>query len=550
MHSLRSKFISLVLILLLAIALKIWLLGLDVVPFNADEAVVGLMARHILAGERPVFFYGQAYMGSLDAWLVAAGFGLVGQKVMVIRLIQIVLYLGTILTTVWLGKSALHSTTRGLLAALFLAVPVVNTTLYTTVSLGGYGEALLIGNLLLLTCLVILRHLEGEKTFDRAAARWRFWALLLLWGLLAGLGLWANGLTLVYSIPSGITLLWKILVDKQKGILSGRRIVAGIGSVLAGFLLGALPLILYAFQADGLRLLTELFGSAVAVEKTPWGAQIVNHTMNLLLLGMPVLFGFRPPWEVSWLGLPLLPFVFIFWMVVLIFWARRALTPGPEQRFYQVLAGVVATLVAGFVFTPFGVDPSGRYFIPLAIPLALAAGDLVASVSANWPWRLSLVALVLVYNLWGTVQCANKFPPGLTTQFDLSTTIDHRHDDELIQFLEAEGETRGYTNYWVAYPLAFLSQEELIFVPALPYHQDLRYTTRDDRYPPYDSMVAASTRVAYIATNNPLLDRHLRAEFSQKGLTWLEKQIGDYQVFYRLSGVVLPAQMGLGSDKP
>ncbi|NMC79822.1 MAG: hypothetical protein GYA59_10720, partial [Chloroflexi bacterium] len=320
--------------------------------------------------------------------------------------------------------------------------------------------------------------------------------------------------------------------------------------VLAGFLLGALPVILYAFQADGLRLLTELFGSAVAVEKTPWGAQIVNHTMNLLLLGMPVVFGFRPPWDVSWLGLPLLPFVFIFWMVVLIFWARKALTPGPAQRLYQVLAGMVATLVAGFVFTPFGIDPSGRYFIPLAIPLALAAGDLVASVSSNWPWRLSLVALVLVYNLWGTVQCANNFPPGLTTQFDLSTAIDHRHDDELIQFLETEGETRGYTNYWVAYPLAFLSQEELIFVPALPYHQDLRYTTRDDRYPSYASMMAESTRVAYITTNNPLLDRHLRTEFSQKGITWLEKQIGDYQVFYRLSGVVLPAQMGLGSDTP
>jgi hypothetical protein len=37
------------------------------VPLNSDEAVVGLMARHILDGKRPVFYYGQAYMGSLDA---------------------------------------------------------------------------------------------------------------------------------------------------------------------------------------------------------------------------------------------------------------------------------------------------------------------------------------------------------------------------------------------------------------------------------------------------------------------------------------------------
>ena len=41
-----------------AIALKAVLLALDIVPFNADEAVVALMARHILQGERPWFFYG------------------------------------------------------------------------------------------------------------------------------------------------------------------------------------------------------------------------------------------------------------------------------------------------------------------------------------------------------------------------------------------------------------------------------------------------------------------------------------------------------------
>ena len=56
--------------LLINVALKAALLYADVVPFNADEAVVALMGRHILQGERPVFFYGQAYLGSLDAWLV------------------------------------------------------------------------------------------------------------------------------------------------------------------------------------------------------------------------------------------------------------------------------------------------------------------------------------------------------------------------------------------------------------------------------------------------------------------------------------------------
>jgi hypothetical protein len=46
------------------------------------------MARHILQGERPLFFYGQAYLGSLDAWLVAGAFAVLGQSAAAIRLVQ------------------------------------------------------------------------------------------------------------------------------------------------------------------------------------------------------------------------------------------------------------------------------------------------------------------------------------------------------------------------------------------------------------------------------------------------------------------------------
>ena len=47
-------------IMLLAAGWKLLLLAWDAFPFNADEAVVGLMSRHILSGARPIFFYGQA----------------------------------------------------------------------------------------------------------------------------------------------------------------------------------------------------------------------------------------------------------------------------------------------------------------------------------------------------------------------------------------------------------------------------------------------------------------------------------------------------------
>jgi len=99
----------------------------------------------------------------------------------------------------------------------------------------------------------------------------------------------------------------------------------------------------------------------------------------------------------------------------------------------------------------------------------------------------------------------------------------------------------------VAYPLAFLSGEDLLFVPQLPYQTDLRYTERDDRYLPYDQMVQASPQTAYITTRNQALDEKLRTSFLQLGITWQEKQIGDFQIFYHLSKSIRPNELNLGT---
>lgn len=90
------------------------------------------------------FFYGQAYMGSLDAYLVAAGFALFGFQVWVIRVVQIVLYLLVIGSTLALIPLLFNPYHGFWYTAALLAIPTVNVTLYTTVSLGGYGEALLL----------------------------------------------------------------------------------------------------------------------------------------------------------------------------------------------------------------------------------------------------------------------------------------------------------------------------------------------------------------------------------------------------------------------
>lgn len=521
----------LALITLVAMAWKVLIVANGRVPFNSDEAIVGLMARHILQGNWPVFFYGQSYMGSLDAILVAAGFLVLGESVWVIRLVQSLLYAGLLLTTFWLGSVGFQSVKVGLISALFLAIPTVNMTLYTTASLGGYGEALLIGNLLLILAI---------KHSQRPRARTAF-----LWGILAGVGLWANGLTLVFSLPSLIYLLAQTV-----NFVDSSKIIRRIAWIVAGGLIGATPWWIYAVQQGPGSLFLELLGSAVSVEQAPWIARTGMHLVNLVLLGLPVTFGLRPPWSVEWLALPLIPLVLVAWSLVLLHLYRSIKFGTERSAVYRLLSGVGLTLCAGFLFTAFGVDPSGRYFLPLATPLALIAADFTANMHYHRWLRSGVLGSILVFQLVGNIQCALRYPPGFTTQFYAPTIIDHQYDDELIAFLSEQGETRGYTHYWVSYPLAFLSGERLIFTPRLSYHLDLRYTARDDRYAPYRALVDASERVAYITTHNPALDDRLKQGFHDLEVTWLEESIGDYHVFYQLSRVVSPEELGLGLDSP
>ncbi len=558
---LQAPVVSVVIACLVAMALKAWLVIAGLMPFNSDEAVVALMARHILQGHHPVFFYGQAYMGSLDAYLVAIGFWLFGQSVWVIRLVQACLYLAVMLSTVGLARLAYGTWHVGAIAVILLAIPTVNMTLYTTASLGGYGEALLIGNLILLITLSI------QHDWRRNLIPGRFWKWGFL-GFLSGFGLWVFGLTLIFSGAAIIYLFlyWFSSVSKQKPLSLtnkanarlSRRMMTSALVYLIGAIAGSSPWWGYALKFGVDRLIRELGGGAIAgVEQLPYIVQIWQHLINLVLLGSPAAFGFRPPWDVTWLALPLIPVILFFWVVVLVVVVKQLLITRRNQAVGRELLEtnwvnllwilIVLFLVLGFVLSPFGADPSGRYFVPLAVPLVLLAAWSMGKLKERYGRRIfSLVGLVLIFNLWGTIQCAQRYPPGFTTQFYALTQIDHRFDQELIQFLEGQGETYGYSNYWVGYPLAFLSQEEIIYVPALPYHLDFRYTQRDDRYQPYREMVNSSGKVAYITTRHPPLEDKLRHEFRVRGINWQEAAIGDYHVFYALSELIRPEDMGLG----
>jgi 4-amino-4-deoxy-L-arabinose transferase-like glycosyltransferase len=515
-------------VLLLGLIWKVVLVVMGAFPFNADEAIVGLMGRHILQGARPIFFYGQAYMGALDAYFAALGFQIFGVEVWVIRLVQILLFLGIIATTMRIAIYLHQDHVAALLSGLLLAIPTVNFTLYTTISLGGYGESLLIGNLLLLTTLQLIRDRKSYRKF-------------LFWGLLAGIGFWAFGLTVIYIVPCGIALLWDL--RKNPHFNTDAKEIAFL---LLGLGIGSCPVFIWLLEHGANALFQELLGAAIAgASASNWWESITLHVQNLFVFGPTVILGFRAPWSTEPLALPFLPFAFLFWFSVLthiVFRHRKR----SGSIVLILLCGIVLTLMLGFIVTPFGADPSGRYFLPIMIPLAILAGEFVRKpmIGLSSFFRWILFTGVLVFNLVSNWQTANTLPDRMTTQFDSEARVDHRYMEVLVEFLEEHGEVRGYSTYWIAYPLAFQSNERLVYYPALPYHHDFRYTSRDNRYPAYQSLVDQSPKVAFITARHPELDEEIREVLAEFGIHWEEETIGDYQVFFQLSERIKIEELG------
>ncbi|HET9540720.1 MAG TPA: hypothetical protein VFQ46_08990, partial [Candidatus Limnocylindria bacterium] len=71
-----------------AIVMRSWFfLTWDEAYFDSDQAIVGLMAKHLTEGRaRPLFFYGQEYMLGVEAWAMAPVFLVLGPTVFALHL--------------------------------------------------------------------------------------------------------------------------------------------------------------------------------------------------------------------------------------------------------------------------------------------------------------------------------------------------------------------------------------------------------------------------------------------------------------------------------
>jgi 4-amino-4-deoxy-L-arabinose transferase-like glycosyltransferase len=581
------------LIVILAIFYKAVWLALNVVPFNGDESIVALMARHILQGERPVFMYGYAYVGSTGAWLTAFSFSIFGQSVLAIRSVQVTLFAATLITTYFVARRFDLSRWSASIAMLLFAIPPLMLTQFTTAPVGGYGETLLLGNILVLMADSRWLMADGERSSVNHPP---FAIRYLLLGVVAGFGFYTFSLFLIYLIPVSLWLLVSWLkLGRQVLRQSWRAILRHCLFGLIGFAIGAAPWWLALIQAGGTlgngALSMAVAGLAKGIDLNTIGVGL----LDFFVFGLSVFFGLRYSWSIDQLppvlfsaGLMLiiggLGYVlmrrsagrikvgFRFFEVVVMALAiligllyfpaiPQLITPAlgavvlfvylaasiyAVQHAPKILLGMFGVLLLAFLVTPLGGEPSGRYFLPLYLPLAIFTAIMLERLREITSKALVglLVVFILGYNVITTGVAAALPPPGITTQLDpVSAGIDHTRDQSLIDFLLAHNETRGYSNFWTAFPIVFLSGEQIIISAQLPYHLDLSYYPLDDRYAPYTQAVAQAPRAFYLTTNQPQLDDLIRASLTRLTVNFSEYAIGTYHIFYGLSRKVIPSEL-------
>ena len=191
-----------------------------------DTGTVGLMALHILKGERPLFFYGQSYMGALEAYLAALMFQVFGVSETTLALSPILFAAGWIAASYALFREILASRAGGLAAALTVAVGGWFMLWFSLASYGGYPATFFFGTLFLwLAVRFGFRDLSGVQRWLHAIAM----------GLVAALGIWTNLQVFCYLLTGSIVLLAMLLTRRFERKRLGPLLLAALVAVL-GFI--------------------------------------------------------------------------------------------------------------------------------------------------------------------------------------------------------------------------------------------------------------------------------------------------------------------------
>ncbi|WP_458329395.1 ArnT family glycosyltransferase [Micromonospora mangrovi] len=483
---------------------------------NSDEATFGLAALHIAAGgERPVFLYGQRYMGMLESYLAAPLVGLAGPSWPVLRLPLLALYA----LFVWLT----YRLTRRLFSPWFAAFVVGLLALGSErvvrdqlTVVGGRPEVKPAVVAMLLIAVGLAERRIGHRFLATG-----------LFGLLAGMALWSDWLIVPYLAVAGVVLVWA----------APRELVGWAGVLLvAGFLVGVAPMIKDNLVApagqDSLSVFREISTRAGA---TPAWSQRVRGG---LLEGVPLATGLCPMdgcarWQ-QWFGL-LYPLLLAVAAALGLVAYRRAVDGAGRVRAVAQLAlvaGAGLTLLA-YVRSPLAAtDPLGnsRYLSVLQISLPAVLWPLWSAARRAGPGAAGAAGR-LVGVLGTAVLAALTATALVVTGAFVASAGSLRAEEgrarELAAAVRRAGLREVYTDYWTCHRLIFNTGEAVVCGVL-----DGNLTPGQNRYPAYWRRVARAQRPGYVLAVGSSAERGLRRLLGDRADAAVVTEVSGYRVYH------------------
>ncbi len=444
------------LVLLLAVAVRALMLPYP--HLDADMAMTGLMARHVLEGELPIFFWGQPYCGAIEAYLAAPIFALFGAcRVTLCATVALVSLAFVVLA--YAAARDMWGRRAGLLSMLLAALPPYYFLVHNILPRAAYIEVP--------TLSLLLGWLAWRLGRGRAPA-WEY----LVYGLAAGVGFWTHFLIAYALLGSALYLVlarWRVLREK------GRLLM------LAGFAVGSLPLWLYNFQ--------EPFATFLYLTRPKFHVSAGEALLRLVQDGVPGVLaawagGRGAPGELwpFYAGARVLGLASLAWLL----WQRRrglaslarlnaGRADGSEVWLLMLLAALVVTTLSGE-----SASYTLRHLVPVYAAVIPLGGYLLDRL---WERRsralaLGLLAVIMACNLAGLYYAANVFHPRRAQRH----LAEERMNQALAKKMLAHGVHHAFTwNYWDAYIFNFDVGEKVILdSPAHTHHPAyLRAILRD-----------------------------------------------------------------------
>ncbi len=509
-------------LIIFATVLRIILISQGWPETNSDEGTMGLMALHIAyREEHPIFFYGQGYMGSFEAYFAAVLFHLFGASLFTLRLGLVIIF-ALFLVSIYLLTSLLYTKNLALVTLSLLSLGSIGVLFTQLRAIGGYAETLLFGSLLLLLAAWLALSYGRNLPIRRRFLRYLIYAC---WGYLVGLAIWTDLLIMPFVLMSGLFLVLFCWPDLDSWAPT---------CVISSFIIGVLPVFVYNIAAlpeqsslfyfllvyrgdttgqflQHIPLVQKMVGALLIGLPNATGANPICFTQNLPLFGLLSPTSFQCTLrQGSWtLGSIALWLIAVF-LAIKAFWQQRrqaqAGLVNVEDRQTAIryaarlmLLGSTGLTFLLFAFSPVAaLDPwtNSRYLICLLIATPAVIAPLwknespIGPLSSTWLSRLliGLKGAILLYIgsmlLLGAIGTFNNIP---TVQ-----SIDQRQQG-LISNLLRIGSRDIISEYWTCNRIIFQSNERIICSVV-----DERLRPGYNRYEPYYFIVQKDAHASFV----------------------------------------------------